>query len=821
MLNRHDFLEWLERRVFVLDGAMGTMLQEKGMSPGDPPELLNLSHPQWVKEVHMTYVGLGVDIVTSNTFGANKIKLAHYGYGERVEEINTIAINLAREVAQDKALIAASIGPTGRFIEPIGDLSFDAAREVFQEQIAACIKAGAQLILIETFSDIKEAKAAIIAARELSPTLPIICTLTFQEDLRTLLGTGPEEACIILEALDIDLIGANCGLGPEQIYEVFRRMKGMSRKKLVFQPNAGMPVVRDGRTSFPASPQSMADYASRLVKEGTNIIGCCCGCSSAHVEAVRKAVREVSPQCRSITPTTAVASRTRWIGLGKGHMPVIVGERINPTGKDQLIGELREGRLSWVKKAAQDQVRYGAQILDINLGLPGIDEAGLMAKAVLEIQRLVDVPLMIDTSRVEVLERGLREVAGKPIINSVNGKEESLHRVLPLAKKYGAAVVGLTLDERGIPESPKERLAIARRILEAAALHGIPQQDILIDCLILSVSSNPNYAQETLTTLRLIKEELPVATVLGISNVSYGLPQRKILNASFLAMALAAGLDAAIINPMDPLIYQVFYAGALLSGRDHQAQRYLSICQSALHLASTEDVPLRRPPGRIIREIGEAWIDRMYEQVINGDTEGLVGLLEQALSEEGLPRDLLDDRLIKTLDLVGQAFNNNELFFPQLILAAQTVQKAFEYLKERGPQQGDRRSLGRVLLATVYGDIHDIGKNIVRLILETHGFEVIDLGRNVPTRDIVSAVQRYRPHIVGLSALMTSTMQEMGRVIQAFKEAGLDCAVMVGGAVVTPDFARQIGADMYAKDAIEAACLARGYLGDGGQKDRG
>jgi 5-methyltetrahydrofolate--homocysteine methyltransferase len=794
-----------------MDGAMGTMLQEKGLPAGEPPELLNLTHPEWVKDIHQTYAALKVDIIATNTFGANRVKLSHYGQENKVEEINALAVRLAREVARDKILVAASIGPTGKFVEPLGDLSFDNAREVFREQIGACINAGAQLILLETFADIKEAKAAIVAARELDESLPIICTLTFQENLRTLLGTGPEEACISLEALDIDLIGANCGLGPEKIYEVFQCMKRVSRKKLAFQPNAGMPVLRDGRTYFPASPEYIADYALKFVLEGANVIGCCCGCSPAHVRAVREAVKGLSPQHRSVTPLTAVTGRTNWVGLGTGRMPVIVGERINPTGKPQLATELKEGKLDWIKKAAQDQVRHGAEILDINLGLPDIDERKLVREAVLEVQGLVDVPIMIDTSRTEVLEQGLKSAVGKPIINSVNGKPESLARILPLAKKYGAAVIGLTLDEKGIPQKAQDKLSIAHRIVETARGYGIPPQDILIDCLILAVSTEPVQVQETLNTLRMIRADLPVATILGISNVSYGLPNRSLLNASFLSMALAAGLDAAIVNPLDLLVHQTFYAASVLIGRDKQAQRYLSLPQMVTSTIKEKDVIAARPKGKgplesLIEE--DTWFREILQKVREGNTEGLISIIDQTLSDQLKSIPVINDGLIRSLEGIGRAFNNNEIFLPQLILAAQTVQKAFEYLK-RIDKRENIKSLGRIILATVYGDIHDIGKNIVALILETHGFEIIDLGRNVPTAEIVAAAQKYQPLIVGLSALMTSTMQEMGKVVKAFQAAQLTSAIMVGGAVVTEDFAREIGAQIYAKDAIEAATKAK------------
>lgn len=799
-VRREEFAEALRSRVLITDGAMGTQLQEKGLPAGSCPEMLNLTHPHWVQEVHRSYAELGVDILVANTFGGNRLKLSEYGLQEKVAEINGRGIALAREAAGERAWVAASIGPTGRFVEPLGDLAFEEAREVFREQVSACQTAGADLLLMETFSDIREMKAGIRAARELSSSIPLLCTMTFQENLRTVLGTGPEEVGCVLEALGADVVGANCGLGPERLYEAFCQMRRISRKPLIFQPNAGLPSVKEGSVVYPASPKLMATYAARFAREGANIVGSCCGATPAHVAAIVRAVRGMAPAPRRVVAATTAASRTRTVSIGGGGLPALVGERINPARRKELAQELRCGQFSWARRAAREQVQQGAALLDIHVGLSGVDEAELMRQAVLELQRAVDVPLMLDSSDPKVLEAGLKECEGKAILNSVNGKEESLSRILPLAKMYGAAVVGLTFDEQGVPQTARERLAIARRIVEAAQEIGIPKEDLLIDCLVMTVGAQQDQALETLEALRRVKEELGVATLLGISNVSHGLPQRSWLNAAFLSMALAAGLDAAIVDPLDPRVKESFLAGCVLAGRDEKARRYLSVGAQgpALGQRSTPSDP---------KETGEK--DRLLKgilsAVVEGHREEVVPLVEEALRQGIPPLQISDQALVGGLEVVGRGFGEGSLFLPQVMLAAETVQAAFGCLKEELCGE----AVGKVLLATVYGDIHDIGKNIVSTLLQNHGFEVFDLGKGVPAEEIYRAAEAHQADLVGLSALMTTTMPQMGVVADLFRQKGCPIPIMIGGAVVSQAFAEEIGAHLYAKDALEAVAKAR------------
>lgn len=798
-VRREDFAEALKSRVLTMDGAMGTELQEKGLPAGSCPELLNLTHPQWVQEVHRSYAALGVDILVANTFGGNRLKLSEYGLQEKVAEINGRGIVLAREAAGEPAWVAASIGPTGRFIEPLGELAFEEAREVFREQISACLAAGADLLLMETFSDIREIKAAIRAARDLS-SIPLLCTMTFQENLRTVLGTGPEEVGCILEAQGANVVGANCGLGPERLYEAFCQMRKVSRKPLIFQPNAGLPSIQGGSVVYPASPEIMATYAAKFAREGANIVGGCCGATPAHVAAIVRAVRGMAPTPRRIVAVATAASRTRTVSIGGEGLPVLVGERINPARRKDLAQELRGGQFSWARRAAREQVQQGAGLLDIHVGMAGVDEAELMRQAVVELQRAVDVPLMLDSSDPKVLEAGLKECEGKAILNSVNGNKESLSRVLPLAKRYGAAVIGLTFDEKGVPQTARDRLAIARQIVEAAQEIGIPREDLLIDCLVMTVGAQQDQALETLEAVRLVKEQLGVATILGISNVSHGLPQRSWLNAAFLSMALAAGLDAAIVDPLDPRVKETFLAGCVLAGRDEKARRYLSMGgqEPTLGQRSTPSSP-RETGGkeRILRGILSA--------VVEGHREEVVPLVEEALKQGIQPLQINDQALVAGLEEVGRGFEEGSLFLPQVMLAAETVQAAFGCLKEELCGEG----VGKVLLATVYGDIHDIGKNIVSTLLLNHGFEVFDLGKSVPAEEIYQAAVAHRVDLVGLSALMTTTMPQMGVVADLFRRKGCSIPIMIGGAVVSQAYAEEIGAHFYAKDALEAVAKTK------------
>jgi 5-methyltetrahydrofolate--homocysteine methyltransferase len=804
---KQSFLEALRERVLVLDGAMGTMLQERGLKPGQAPEELNLTMPEVVAGVHREYVAAGADIIVANSFGATREKLSHHGLADRVKEVNAASVAIARSVAGDSAYVAGSLGPTGRFVEPVGDMGFDAMAAQFREQAEALVEAGADLITLETFLDIKEARAAVIAVREVSPTIPIIAMLTFDDNGRSVLGTPPEAAAITLEAVGADIVGSNCGLGVEGIYDVLAAMRRVTRLPLISQANAGLPLLVEGKTVFPGTPEDMTSYHDRLLALGVRIIGGCCGTTPAHIRAMRQALAGRDQRVPAVGPApgvTFLSSRSGVTAIGGDHPVAIIGERINPTGKKGFVAELQEEKVSYIRREAMEQTAAGATLLDVNVGAPGIDEPAAMERAVFCVSGAVATPLVLDSSSPAALERGLKAADGKVLVNSVSGEAKSLERVLPLVKKYGAAVIGLALDEQGIPATAAERVAVAARIKDAAVRHGIAPENLVIDCLTLTVSAEQKRAMETLKAIRLVKDELGLKTVLGVSNISFGLPCRPLISSTFFAMAMGDGLDAAIINPKEQAMMDAWRSAMVLLNRDANAAAYIEAYKGKT-AAAAEPLPEAGPldtRGRLSRAI------------IDGDRENIVSLVEEALGEGLTPLDISNTALLPGLEEVGRRFEKQIFFLPQVILSAETMQAAFARLKEE--MKGESfASLGKILMATVEGDIHDIGKNIVITLLENHGFEVIDLGKNVPADKIVAAATAHQVDAVGLSALMTTTMAEMETVIARLKAAGVRTFTMVGGAVVTEEYAASIGADLYARDAMEAVARIKKLLGKG------
>ena len=792
-----DFRTALKERVLVLDGAMGTMLQERGLAPGGCPEEMNLLAPEVVAGIHAEYAAAGADIIVSNSFGGSRTKLAHYGLESKVYELNARAVELARQGAGPDRFVGASIGPTGRFLEPVGDAGFDEMVAVFGEQVAAFAAAGADLVTLETFLDIRELRAAVVASKEFS-NLPILALMTFDDGGRTVLGTPPEAAAVTLDALGVEVVGSNCGLGIDGIYQILEKMRGVTSLPLIAQANAGLPELRDGQTVFPGTPEEMTAYHQRLIKLGVRIIGGCCGTTPAHIRAIRAAL---AGRDQSWTPPPRrgfLSSRTAAVPLGGGAACAVIGERINPTGKKLYSQELREAKTAYIRREAQEQAAAGATLLDVNCGLPGIDEAAALERAVFAVSGVSGAPLVLDSSDPAALERGLKAADGKVLINSVSGEAKSLAAVLPLARKYGAAVIGLALDGTGIPETAADRLAVAQRILEAALAAGLPREDVVIDCLTLTVSAEQKRARETLAALRLVGDELGLGTVLGVSNISFGLPARPVLSAAFFTMALEAGLAAAIINPKDERMMDAYRSAQVLLGHDLRAEEYIAH-YGAAQLAP--QAPLAAGAAATIRE-------RLAAAIIEGDLEGVTPLVEQALAEGLSPLQVSNEGLLPGLEEVGRRFGKNQVFLPQVMLSAETMQAAFARLKQE--LQGQQaKPLGRILMATVEGDIHDIGKNIVCTLLENHGFEVIDLGKNVPAQKILEEAVARKVDAVGLSALMTTTLQQMEKTIARLREAGVKVFTMVGGAVVTPEYAAAIGADLYAADALEAVARVK------------
>jgi 5-methyltetrahydrofolate--homocysteine methyltransferase len=802
---KQPFLQAIKERVLVLDGAMGTMLQERGLKPGQSPEELNLTMPEVVAGVHREYLLAGADIIVTNTFGGSREKLSHYGLGEKLVEINARGVEIARQAAGDTAYVAASMGPTGKFIEPVGDFTFDEMSGQFREQAQALIGAGADLITLETFLDIKEARAAIIAIRAVSADIPIIAMLTFDDKGRSVLGTPPESAAITLEAAGADIVGSNCGLGIEGIHEILCAMRRVSRLPLIAQANAGLPLLKEGKTIFPATPDEMTAYHDRMLELGVRVIGGCCGTTPAHIRAIKTALAGKDQSFRASGPAegiTWLSSRGGFTALGGGKPVAIIGERINPTGKKAFATELREGKVSYIRREALEQAAAGATLLDVNVGAPGIDEPAAMERAVFCASGAVSVPLVLDSSSPEALERGLKAADGKVLINSVNGEARSLARVLPLVKKYGAAVIGLTLDENGIPETAEGRGAVAAKIVEKAVSAGLGRENVVIDCLTLTVSAEQKRAMETLQAIRMVKERLGVNTVLGVSNISFGLPCRPLISSAFFAMAMEAGLDAAIVNPKEQAMMDVWRSAMVLLNRDPNASAYIESYKGAATLQGGGESPGTPQDIR----------GRLARAVIDGDVENIVDLVEKAFSEGLSPLEVSNGGLLPGLEEVGRRFEKNVIFLPQVMRAAETMQAAFARLKEEMKGM-PLESKGKILMATVEGDIHDIGKNIVCTLLENHGFEVIDLGKNVSAARIIAEAKAHQVDAVGLSALMTTTMSEMENVVRQLKAEGVKTFTMVGGAVLTEEYAVEIGADLYAKDAMEAVARIKVLLG--------
>ena len=792
-----------DRRRFVfLDGGMGTQLQKRGLQPGQKPELAALEMPETLTAIHADYAAAGADLLLANTFGANARKLA--GCGHSVEEVVRASLACARRAAEEKGLLVGlDIGPLGELLAPAGTLAFQDAYDLFAQVIRAGVQAGADFVFLETMTDLYELKAAILAAKE-NCALPVFTSMSFEGGGRTFTGCTVESYAVTAVGLGADAVGINCSLGPQEILPMAQRLcRTVPASVPVFvKPNAGLPNP-DG--SYDLDADTFAAQMQAYAKIGVSMVGGCCGTTPQHIARLRALFAPLTPAQKIPLCRSCLCTPVRFVEV---NGITVVGERINPTGKKRLQQALREGDSAYPCAQAVAQEEAGAEVLDVNAGLPGIDEAAVLERIVTELQAVTDLPLQLDSSNPDALARALRVYNGKPIVNSVNGEQKTLDTILPLCKKYGAAVVGLTLDEKGIPQTAEERVAIARRIVEAACAAGIPKEDIYIDCLTLTASAQQEGATQTLEALTRCKRELGVRTVLGVSNISFGLPCRGYLNTTFLSMAMAAGLDLAIMNPNTPEMMAAVRAYRVLTAQDPQSAAYVAAYADVQ--IQTQQVSRGAQAAPQTAGNGSALADA----VRRGLKEDARAAARQALESQE-PLELVNNALIPALDAVGDGFEKGTIFLPQLLQAATAAQAAFEVVKEKIAAEGQPRSIGKgkIVLATVKGDVHDIGKNIVRVILENYGYDVLDLGRDVPPERVVDAVRTTGAKLVGLSALMTTTVPNMKATIDALHEAGLPCQVWVGGAVLTPHYAQEIGADFYCKDAKASADLAKQILG--------
>ena len=830
------FREALRNGFVFLDGSMGALLQSSRDEVGidwKTPEELNLSKPEVIRKIHGRYLDSGANVVLTNTFGGTSVKLAEYGLD--ADLVATRATEIAREAVAGRkdAFVAIDLGPTGKLLEPMGRFTFDEAYETFARLARAGEAAGADLAVIETMSDLYELKAAVLAVKE-NTSLPVIASATFQSNGRMLTGADPAVVVATMEGLGVDAVGVNCVGDPDEVKALAREFYRHASIPVFVEPNAGIPVVENGKTVFRIEPESFADTLASCAASGARVLGGCCGTTPDHIKAMSARVSALAPLPVTEKGLTVVTSWSQAVaigakaGSGTPASPVtgavIVGERINPTGKKKFREAILAGDINYVLAEGKAQLDAGAHVLDVNVGLPGIDEAAVMLEAVRALQRTYPAPLQIDSSEPAVLDRALRYYNGKALVNSVNGKAHVMEAVFPIVKKYGGVLVALALDEDGIPPTAEGRLAVARKIVETAERYGIPRKDIVVDTLTLTVSSQQKEAMETVRAIPLVKTGLGVKTILGVSNISFGLPQREIVNSVFFAAALNAGLDACIVNPLSPQMMATWRSYRALSGHDENCLSYIDAYSGdaapvpgpAPSAAAAADAGAREnalSPVTASPAAGSIADDDLHALIVGGLRDRSRAAAEILLGTKS-PLEIIDGCIVPALDEVGRDFEKGKKFLPQLLLSADTVSRAFEAIKEHLERTGTKtESKGTILIATVEGDIHDIGKNIVKAMLENYGYTVCDLGKDVPVETVVERARTVKPGIVGLSALMTTTVASMERTIVRIREEGIPVRVMVGGAVLSPEYAERIGADHYAKDAMASVAIAREVFG--------
>ena len=795
-----SFREYLKNNIVYLDGGMGTLLQAKGLTPGEFPERWNISHPDVITEIQKLYFDAGSNVVCTNTFGANSLKFDD----NELESIIRSAIENAKRARdlsgsnKDK-FIALDIGPTGKLLKPLGQLDFEDAVSVFAKTVEFGKKYGVDLVVIETMNDSYETKAALLAVKD-NCDLPVIVTNAYGEDGKLMTGATPSSMVALLEGMGADAIGANCSLGPKQLAPIAEELLERCSVPVVIKPNAGLPVVKDGKTFYDVSFDEFSDCMKELVKKGVRVVGGCCGTTHEYIKALCEKTVGITPVKIEEKNFTVVSSYTHSVTFGDA--PVLIGERINPTGKKRFRQALIENDIEYILNEGVRQQEKGVHILDVNVGIPDINETEMLTTSVKELQAVIDLPLQLDTSDVAALEAALRIYNGKAMINSVNGKKESMEAVFPLVKKYGGVVVALTLDENGIPDKSSDRVKIAERILDTAEKYGIDKKDIIFDTLAMTISTDTKAAVETLKALSIIKNNLGCHTSLGVSNVSFGLPFRDVINSVFFTLALENGLSAAIMNPFSDEMMKAYYAFNALKGFDEKCSEYIE---------ASAGFALSSPANYDKSTVKEENISELKRSIIKGLKEKAGELTMELLTSQA-SLDIVNNEIIPALNIVGEKFDKKTLYLPQLLMSAEAAKSAFEVIKEVASGNEKSSAKGDIVIATVFGDIHDIGKNIVKLLLENYGFNVVDLGKNVPAEDIVNKVREIKAPLVGLSALMTTTTPAMEETIKQLRDHAPWCKIMVGGAVLTEEFAEKIGADKYARDAMESVRYAEVIL---------
>ncbi len=788
-----NFSEFLKSNIVYLDGGMGTLLQGRGLTPGELPERWNITHPDIIRDIHKAYFDAGSNVVTANTFGANTLKFDE----TELEEIICAAISNARRAKEESSsfqekFIALDIGPSGKLLAPLGDLDFEDAVSLFAKTVRLGAKYGADLVIIETINDSYETKAALLAVKE-NCDLPVIVSNAYSEDGKLMTGATPEAMVALLEGMGADVIGANCSLGPRQLRSVMESLLAVSSVPVVFQPNAGLPKSVSGKTVFDVDADEFSDEVCELVKLGVRVVGGCCGTTPEYIKKVVEKTKGIAPSEITDKSLTVISSYTHSVTFGDD--PILIGERINPTGKKRFKQALLENDMNYILAEGVKQQEKGVHALDVNVGVPDINEKQMLTDTVRELQAISDLPLQIDTSDADAMESALRRYNGKAMINSVNGKEDSMHLIFPLVKKYGGVVVALTLDENGIPETADARFEIAKKILSVAERYGVAKKDIIFDTLAMTISADSSAALRALKSLKRIKDELGVHTSLGVSNVSFGLPNRDAINGTFFALALENGLSAAIMNPYSADMMRTYYTYRALKGLDTNCADYISAADS---FTTTAQVPVTA------EKRDTNFTSKLSEAIIRG-LRDKAGQVCASLLEKTAPLDIVTNEIIPALDTVGRGFENKTVYLPQLLMSAEAAKSAFEKIKDAMPAGSEKSpSKAKFVLATVHGDIHDIGKNIVKLLLENYGYDVVDLGRDVAPEKIVEKVCETDASYVGLSALMTTTVPAMEETIKLLRECAPRCKVFVGGAVLTPEYAEKIGADFYAPDAMSA-----------------